>query len=216
VKRVVILGAGTAGTLMANRLRGRLSLGDWSITVVDRDDEHIYQPGLLLLPFGTYRPEELVRRRTPLLDAGIELRFAEIDRIDPDQKVVALTPSGPEQGADALRLTYDILIVATGCRIEPGATPGLAGAGWYERMFDFYTLEGATRLARALDDFQGGGLWSMSQTCRSNARWPRLSLPFLRTPSSKSAAYGRRSRSSSSRRWMGRLPSPGRQPCLVT
>jgi sulfide:quinone oxidoreductase len=156
VRRVVILGAGTAGTMMANKLRGRLSPADWTITVIDRDDEHVYQPGLLLLPFGTYRPEDIVRQRTPLLDAGIELRFAEIDRIDPAQKVVALTPSGPDRSTDAVRLSYDILIVATGCRIEPEATPGLAGVGWYEHMFDFYTLDGSTQLARALEDFQGG------------------------------------------------------------
>src|SRR5437867_13398263 len=62
MKRIVILGAGTAGTIMANRLSRRYGgdpdAPDVSITVVDQDDEHVYQPGLLFVPFGTYRSEE--------------------------------------------------------------------------------------------------------------------------------------------------------------
>ena len=46
MKRLVILGAGTGGTVMANLLRKRLRRDDWAITVIDRDDEHYYQPGL--------------------------------------------------------------------------------------------------------------------------------------------------------------------------
>jgi len=147
VKRIVILGAGTAGTMMANKLRHRLPTTEWEIAVIDRDDTHLYQPGLLLLPFGTYRPDDIVRRRAPLLDDGIALRYGEIDRIDPAEQVVAFGDQ---------RLSYDILIVATGCRIDPTATEGLAGPGWHESMFDFYTLEGATKLERALERFEGG------------------------------------------------------------
>ena len=51
MKRIVILGAGTGGTMMANRLVRALPADGWRVTVIDRDDLHVYQPGLLFLPF---------------------------------------------------------------------------------------------------------------------------------------------------------------------
>ena len=53
-KHLLILGGGTAGTMMANHLRKRLGKTNWRMTVVDRSDKHLYQPGFLLLPFGIY------------------------------------------------------------------------------------------------------------------------------------------------------------------
>ncbi len=150
MKQVVILGAGTAGTMMANKLVRALPATDWKITVVDRDDVHIYQPGLLFVPFGTYRPEQVVRRRKPLVDASVDCRLTGIDRVAPDEKTVYL------QGGEKLR--YDILIVATGSRIMPESTPGLTGVGWKDSAFDFYTYEGAVSLARKLERFEGGRL----------------------------------------------------------
>jgi len=148
MRRVVILGGGTAGTMMANRLVRRLDPNGWKITVVDRDDLHVYQPGLLFLPFGTYRREETIRSRRTLLDRHVELRRAEIDRVVPDASTVHLV------GGEALR--YDVLIVATGSRILPEQTPGLTGEGWRKSAFDFYTLEGALALRDALAGFRGG------------------------------------------------------------
>jgi sulfide:quinone oxidoreductase len=147
MKRIVILGGGTAGTMMANRLVRTLSDG-WKVVVVDRDDVHVYQPGLLFLPFGTYRRDELLKPRRRLLDPRVELRLSAIDRVDPAQKVVAL--------ADGTRISYDLLVVATGSRILPEQTPGLTGEGWGKTAFDFYTLEGALRLRYALESFRGG------------------------------------------------------------
>ncbi len=149
MKRIVILGAGTGGTMMANRLVRALG-ADWKVTVIDRDDVHLYQPGLLFLPFGTYRREETTRPRRTLLDPRVELRLAEIDRVAPDDKTVALV--GGEQ------ITYDLLIVATGSRVLPDETPGLTGAGWRESAFDFYTLDGAMALRRKLEGWKGGRL----------------------------------------------------------
>ena len=51
-RRIVILGAGTGGTMTANRLRRLYDEDEASITLIDRDDRHVYQPGLLLVPFG--------------------------------------------------------------------------------------------------------------------------------------------------------------------
>ena len=148
MKRIVILGAGTGGTMMANKLVRALPEDGWRITVVDRDDVHIYQPGLLFLPFGQYREEDIVKRRKNLLDPRIELRLGEIDRIAPDENRVVM------QGG--VTLPYDVLIVATGSRILPEQTQGLTGVGWKETAFDFYTLEGALALRNALEDFKGG------------------------------------------------------------
>ncbi len=150
MKRVLILGGGTGGTMMANKLVRTLPARDWRVTVVDRDDDHIYQPGLLFLPFGQYRPDELVRPRRRLLDAAVELVLGEVDRISPDQKRVAML--------DGRRLDYDLLIVATGSRILPEQTQGLTGPGWRRDAFDFYTLEGALALRNRLESFTGGRL----------------------------------------------------------
>jgi len=149
MKRIVILGAGTAGTLMANRLARILSSG-WQIVLVDRDDVHLYQPGLLFLPFGAYRDDELTRPRTRLVDPRVVLRLVDVDRVAPDQKRVLL------HGGEAI--AYDFLVLATGSRILPEAMPGLTGAGWRHSAFDFYTLDGARALRGALDGFRGGRL----------------------------------------------------------
>jgi sulfide:quinone oxidoreductase len=150
VKRIVILGAGTGGTMMANRLVRALPQDGWRVTVVDRDDLHVYQPGLLFLPFDQYRADEIVRRRTNLLDPRVELLLGEIDRVDPVTCKVAM------QGGDVL--AYDVLVVATGSRILPEQTEGLTQSGWMETAFDLYTLESALALRDALDRFQGGRL----------------------------------------------------------
>ncbi|GAB4209915.1 MAG: FAD/NAD(P)-binding oxidoreductase [Sandaracinaceae bacterium] len=150
MRRIVILGGGTGGTMMANRLVKALPRDGWKVIVVDRDDVHVYQPGLLFLPFGTYRKDETIKPRRQLLDPRVELRHAEIDRIAPDENVVAL-----EGGT---KLSYDVLIVATGSRILPEQTPGLTGVGWKETAFDFYTLEGALALRDKLAAWKGGRL----------------------------------------------------------
>jgi sulfide:quinone oxidoreductase len=154
MKRIVILGGGTAGTIMANRLRKTfardVSAGRTGITVVDRDDEHVYQPGLLFVPFGGYSPEQLVRPRRRLLHRQVEVINAAIDRVEPTAHRVHL--------ASGATLEYDVLVIATGTRIAPEETEGLTGSGWQERMFEFYTLDGATKLRDALTRFEGGRL----------------------------------------------------------
>lgn len=154
MSRIVVLGAGTAGTIMANRLRRALSrdvrIGRSSITVVDNEVTHVYQPGLLFVPFGAYEPEQLVRRRGPTLDRGVTLVQDTIDRIDSASQRVNL--------ASGKSLAYDVLIVATGSRIVPSETEGLTGPGWRENMFDFYTMDGAVALRDKLATWQGGRL----------------------------------------------------------
>jgi sulfide:quinone oxidoreductase len=149
-KRIVILGGGTGGTLMANRLRKLYGSDEAEIAVVDQDDRHVYQPGLLFVPFGLADPEKIVRPRHAQLHRAIAFHETEIDRVALDDDRVHL--------ADGTILPYDVLIVATGARLAPDETEGLTGPGWMERVFTFYTPEGASALADALRSFDGGRL----------------------------------------------------------
>ena len=68
-KRIVIIGGGTGGTLVANRLRRRHG-EEAEIVVIDRDDQHVDQPVLLFVPFGLERPEEITSCRGAELHGG--------------------------------------------------------------------------------------------------------------------------------------------------
>ena len=149
MKRLVILGAGTGGTIMANLLRRRLRKSEWAITIVDRDNEHYYQPGFLFIPFGFYKREDIVKPRSKFLPRGVEFIVAEVDRIDPAANEVVFQ--------DGSALAYDYLIVATGADIVPSETPGMLD-GWRDTIFDFYTPDGAAALAAKLKAFPGGRL----------------------------------------------------------
>lgn len=154
MSRILILGAGTAGTIMANRLRRRfakdVAAGKTSITVVDEDPRHIYQPGLLFVPFGVYRPDDIVRPRRMQLHEDVCYKPGAIEMIAPEDHAVLLK--------DGTRLPYDVLVIATGTRIAPEETEGMMGPEWHHAVFDFYTLEGATALARKLSTWRGGKL----------------------------------------------------------
>jgi sulfide:quinone oxidoreductase len=150
MRRLLILGGGTAGTTVANKLRHRLARDDWHITVVDRDDDHIYQPGLLLLPFGVYDAADIVRPRRRYLADGSELVLADIDRVDAEANQVLL--------ADGEKLPYDYLIIATGTSPRPDQTPGMLGDEWQQSVFQFYDLSGSEALRRKLGTWDGGRL----------------------------------------------------------
>jgi sulfide:quinone oxidoreductase len=147
-RRIVVLGGGTGGTMAANRLRRRFGPDETEIHVVDRDDRHVYQPGLLFVPFGLAQPEEIVRPRRRQLRSGIVFHRNEIEAVSTERDEVTLD--------DGTVLRYDVLVVASGVRLQPEETEGLLGAGWNERAFTFYTPEGAGALAGALDRFGGG------------------------------------------------------------
>jgi sulfide:quinone oxidoreductase len=150
VKRIVILGGGTGGTLVANRLRRAYRPEAAEIVVVDRDDRHVYQPGLLFIPFGLADVRRITRPRWRQLHSGIRYCQATIDHVDAAGDRVYL------QSGAALR--YDVLIVATGAQLLPQETDGLTGPGWQKDVFTFYTPEGAEALRQALDGFAGGRL----------------------------------------------------------
>ncbi len=150
MKRIVVLGAGTGGTIAANRLRRIYGARDAEIIVVDRDDHHVYQPGLLFVPFGLADPGRIVRPRHRQLRAGISFREAGIDRVDLASDQVYLD--------DGTALGYDVLVIATGARLLPEETEGLTGPGWMDTVFTFYSPDGAAALHGALQRFSGGHL----------------------------------------------------------
>jgi sulfide:quinone oxidoreductase len=149
-KRIVILGAGTAGTLAANRLRRLLPPAEVEIVVIDQDNRHVYQPGLLFVPFGMAQPARLVRSRAGQLGPGIDFRAADVERVEVDADRVVL--------ADGRALDFDVLVVASGAVLRPEETDGLAVAAPAGNVHGFYQLDAAARLAGALAAFEGGRL----------------------------------------------------------
>lgn len=149
MKKLLILGAGTAGTIMANTL-SRKAGKDWAITVIDQTGEHYYQPGFLFMPFGVYTEKDVVKPRRKYLPGRAQYRQAKIEKIVPEENKVLLE-GGTEE-------SYDILIIGTGCRIAPEEIEGLTGSDWGKRAFDFYTFDGARKLAAAMKGWQGGRL----------------------------------------------------------
>ena len=145
-QRIVVLGAGTGGTLVANRLRREIPTAD--ITVVDQNDRHVYQPGLLFVPFGKAHVDRLVRPRSAQLADGITWRRTGVERLDIEQDCVVLR--------DGERLDYDACVIASGAQLDPDETEGMTGPGWMDRVFTFYTPEGAAALGAAMARFESG------------------------------------------------------------
>jgi len=148
MSKLVILGAGTAGTMMANHLAKKLNLKEWQITIVDQQQKHYYQPGFLFIPFGIYKPEDVIKTVDEFIPKGTHLVREEIDRIDKDNNQVLLKNGNS--------IDYDILIIATGCRIAPEEVEGMKSEYWGKTIFDFYTFEGACALTEKLKTWPGG------------------------------------------------------------
>ncbi|NOT93078.1 type III sulfide quinone reductase, selenoprotein subtype [Ferruginibacter sp.] len=150
MKNLVILGAGTAGTMMANHLHHQLKQPDWQITIIDERVEHHYQPGYLFLPFDIYSPTDIIKTIEEFIPKDVKLLKQQINKILPKDNIIELG------SGDALY--YDVLIIATGAKIAPEETEGMKGSEWQKSVFDFYTFEGALALRNKLRDWQGGKL----------------------------------------------------------
>ncbi|WP_031387845.1 type III sulfide quinone reductase, selenoprotein subtype [Desulfonatronum thiodismutans] len=154
MRKIVILGAGTAGTMMANRLcenlRTEIDQNKISVTIVDEDRVHLYQPGLLFLPFSMYRSkEDVLKPRDVFLPSEAKFIVSKIEKVDPDAKKVVMKTG---------TIDYDLLIIASGSRCDPTENEGLLGPNWQKSIFDFYTLDGALKLQQAMRSFKGGRL----------------------------------------------------------
>lgn len=149
-RTLLILGGGTGGTIVANKMARLLDRDQWRIVVVDAEERHLYQPGLLFVPFGLADPKRLVRPKRRYLSPKVDFVLAKAEHIDPETQTVTLT--------DGETLVYDFLVIATGSHIRPDQTPGLLDGLWHKAIFDFYTLQGATALRHALHRWEGGRL----------------------------------------------------------
>jgi sulfide:quinone oxidoreductase len=168
MKNLLILGAGTAGTIMASHLRKKLPKSDWTITLVDRATHHDYQPGYLFMPFGIYSADDVRRPMKRTVPRGIDFRETDIDRIDAEASRVFLP--------DGTALPYDILIIATGVHPAPDQVEGMVNGDWRKNVHEFYTFEGAQALTERLKSWQGGKL--VVHICEMPIKCPVAPLEF--------------------------------------
>ena len=169
MKKLLVLGAGTAGTMVVNRLCRLLDCDEWQMTIVDPHETHYYQPGFLFIPFGMYSKADVVKPKRDFIPAGVEVIKAEADVIEPDQNRVKLV--------DGRILQYDFLVIATGAQTRPEETPGLQEHEWHKSIFDFYTIEGAMALAKHLRNWQGGRM--VVNVVENPIKCPVAPLEFL-------------------------------------
>ena len=168
MKKLVILGAGTSGTMMANHLNSKLDKREWDITIIDQHKTHYYQPGFLFLPFDIYTSKQVKKNGKKFIPKGVNYIQEKIELIVPEKNQVTL-----ENG---ININYDILIVATGTNIAPDETEGMKGSEWYKSIFDFYTYEGAKALRNKLRDWEGGKL--VVHICEMPIKCPVAPLEF--------------------------------------
>jgi sulfide:quinone oxidoreductase len=150
MKKLVILGAGTAGTMMLNKLTPLLDKREWQITIVDQHETHYYQPGFLFIPFNIYSCKDVTKPKRDFFPSGTSVIMSAIERIDPTKNQVLLKNN--------MVLPYDYLIVATGANVHPEQTEGMVDGQWHKSIFDFYTIEGACALRDFFKHWQGGRL----------------------------------------------------------
>ena len=145
--RILIVGGGMGGTILANnlarRLVGELRSGKARITMLSASDKHMYQPGLLYLAVGRMTPDELYRDQRSLLEPGIEFHADPVETFELDKNQVK-TKGGKVHA-------YDVIVIATGSRPVAEEIPGLA-----ENAEQFYTEESALKMFKRLQAFQGG------------------------------------------------------------
>ncbi len=151
MKKILILGAGTAGTMLANKLSHVLSRDEWKITIVDQEETHYYQPGFLFMPFGIYGENDVIKPKRDYIPPGVEMIQSEIKLVEPEQNRVLIAQ-------DNRYLNYDFLVIATGTTPRPEETPGLLDGEWRKSIHDFYTYDGAVALSRCLRSWKGGKL----------------------------------------------------------
>ena len=170
MKNLLILGAGTAGTMVANRMNRMLDTDEWKITIVDQLETHYYQPGFLFIPFGIYSKNDVVKPKRDFIPAGVEFIMSPIEVIEPDQNRVKLAKDGRI-------INYDFLVIATGCKVHPEETPGLQEDEWRKSIHEFYTIEGAIALAKHLRTWQGGRI--VVNVVENPIKCPVAPLEFL-------------------------------------
>lgn len=143
-ERILIIGGGTGGTMLANALSPR----HFEVTVVTASPQHMFQPALLYVAFD-HAGVGISRNEAQLLRRHVRLVHGAVAEIDLREKRVAL--------ADGQPLGYDRIIVATGITTDPGQIPGLQQVN--ETYGDYHsTPEQARKLRDKFAEFEGGTL----------------------------------------------------------
>jgi len=135
-QRIVILGGGVGGTIVANVVARALHADQAQITVIDATGEHQYMPGWLYLPFNHHEGLELSREERTLLNQHVQLVIGQVTQIDTVNREVTIGRS-PKSGqiggmgaASQVKCPYDYLVIGTGARLAPEDLSGLVeGAG---------------------------------------------------------------------------------------
>ncbi len=148
MKKIVVVGAGSAGTMLVNKLSRSHLIDECDITIIDPHEIHYYQPGFLFIPFGIYTEKMVQKPRRDYIPPEINYIQSKVEQIDPEKNQVILTNNQ--------KIPYDFLVIATGTRIAPEEVEGLTGTGWRKNIFDFYTIEGAVALSKFLRYWKGG------------------------------------------------------------
>jgi len=147
MRKILILGSGAGGTMVAANLRKELDDGEWQITLIDKDEQHHFQSGYLFIPFGIYSKDDVLKPKRDFVPKGVDFVVDNVIKIDTEQRRLE-TEKGDSYD-------YDWLVISTGCRIVPEEVEGMMDV-WREDVFDFYTLDGAVALSKKLKYFDSG------------------------------------------------------------
>jgi sulfide:quinone oxidoreductase len=169
MKKLLVLGAGSAGTMVANRMNRMLSQDEWQITIIDQDAVHYYQPGYLFMPFGMYTKKDVIKPRRDYIPHTVKYIQEKVEMIETSTNKVRL--------ASGMVLDYDFLVIATGADIHPEETPGLAEDEWGKSVHTFYSFQGAAALAEKLRKWEGGRM--VVNVVENPIKCPVAPLEFL-------------------------------------
>jgi len=147
MRKILILGSGAGGTIVANMLRKELLESEWEITIIDRLEQHHYQAGYLFIPFGVYSEHDVIKPKKEFIPKGVNFVLDNVIKINPEERRVETETGG--------QYNYDWLVIATGCDIAPWEIDGMMD-GWGTDIFDFYTLDGSLELYKKLKYFNSG------------------------------------------------------------
>jgi len=140
-RRVLVLGAGIAGTAAADTLR-RMLPASHEVVLIEKAQEHVFAPSLLWLAVGRRSRGQITRPISRIIRRGIRLVAGTIEKIDAGNRAVVV---------DGQDFDGDALVVALGADYNLKAIPGLQDAG-----NNLYALEGAESLRNALSSFGSG------------------------------------------------------------
>ena len=170
MKRIVIVGGGSAGVMFTNRMRREFPEDELELTVIERSDKHYFQPAFTLMAFGLDEGEDVVKSTKDLFYEGVNLIADSATRVNPENNTITTTKHGT--------LSYDHLVIATGAKLNFTKPAGMKeGINKGENVFTFYTMNGALKLRDAFSQLKGGTIVSMSS--EATIKWPSGPINFI-------------------------------------